>query len=123
MSEALSDVIRPGPSSGLDFVILEDFILGLKSAYGHIPHESVRKNEIYVTVMPVRNIRCVRRYKKEVVEVTEVTEKVAVAVKCGFCEKAAVARFRYLKTGTEREACPYHAGLLREHPKWEEVKA
>ena len=61
------------------------------------------------------------RRNLEIIEETEIVEE--VAVKCGFCEKAAVARFRHVKSGKEMDACRFHAESLRGRKDWVEVKA
>ena len=105
---------------------LEGIMAGVIGAVVEVEKRGIYPSATVPLKLDVGKILIQRNFKtrrKMVEEETEVTEEIVVAVKCGFCEKAAVARFRHVKSGKEMDACRFHAESLRGRKDWVEVKA
>jgi len=67
--------------------------------------------------------RNLRERRRLAVEETRPITPSAPEVRCDFCGKVPVVGvFRHVRSGMEKRACGYHAGILKNHENWETLK-
>jgi len=77
---------------------------------------------VSIEIGEIKIERNLRERRKLAVEETKPEAATAPEVKCDFCGKApVVGAFRHVSSGIQKHACGYHAGILKNHEKWETV--
>ncbi len=96
---------------------IDDYLLGLYTAFGHVPHQTLLKSPtVNVTVNPVRNILRVRRVKREYLDEVE-DDRVSSVVEgskdsCAVCGSPSFARVTR-KDGSRAFLCKKHFNVER----------
>jgi len=76
-----------------------------------------------IDIGEIRIERNLRERRKLAVQETKPITPAAPEVKCDFCGKVPVVGvFRHVRSGMEKRACGYHAGILKNHENWETLK-
>ena len=77
---------------------------------------------VSIEIGEIKIERNLRERRRLVVEEAKPIAVAAPQVKCDFCGHVpAVEVFRHVSSGIQKRACDYHAGILKNHTKWETV--
>jgi len=77
---------------------------------------------VHIDIGEIKIERNLRERRKLAVQETKPITPTAPEVKCDFCGKVPVVEvFRHVRSGMEKHACGYHAGILKTYEGWEIV--